>query len=93
MLVVKIEIWPFGQESKKRELGRMSIANDGTGGVQTGNYNAKIFKSMEYSEKALSTSVWKKGRVEDFPRLRLGPWDLLLRSLFVCIGKRNKEVG
>jgi hypothetical protein len=29
MLVVKVEIWPYGQEQDAKELGRLYIANDG----------------------------------------------------------------
>lgn len=29
MLVVKLEIWPFGEKAARRELGRITIANVG----------------------------------------------------------------
>jgi hypothetical protein len=86
MIVVKIELWPFGDESRAREIGRAEIWNDGSGSITTGNYHAKLLKSPKY---ATSKGVWKKGRVENFPRLKLGPYDLLLQILESAIGKRN----
>ena len=40
MLRLTLEIVPFGDESRKRTIGRLEIANDATGDVETGNYNA-----------------------------------------------------
>lgn len=33
MVVVKIELWPYGSEARAREIGRMYIANDGNTSV------------------------------------------------------------
>lgn len=41
MLIVKIELWPFGVEEKKRQIGELRIWNDGTGDVDYGNYKAE----------------------------------------------------
>jgi hypothetical protein len=90
MLVIKIEIWPLGQESLKRELGTAYIANDISGDRTTGNYNYRLMKSPEYAKRP---GVWKRGRVENFPRQRLGPWDLLFRALRDSVEYRNKSGG
>lgn len=45
MLVIKIELWPHGDESKKEDMGTAHIWNDGTGTRTSGNYGIKIFKS------------------------------------------------
>lgn len=105
MLVVKIELWPKGDHTRARTLGVGTIANVG-GSVSTGHYEARLLKSPEYSTAAardtrtleqrctrpLEKDTWKKGRVEGFPRLRLGPWDLLFRALGSLISDRNTGV-
>lgn len=89
MIVCKIEMWPGGREDhpRKRELGRIMIANVG-GSAERGDYEVVIPKSGEYAK---SPGIWKRGRVSNFPRLRLGPHDLLLRALIACIGERSKH--
>jgi hypothetical protein len=85
MMVVRIELWPQGDESQKRELGVAHVANVG-GSTESGNYKVTLFKSPEYAKR---DGVWKRGVVMNFPRLRLGPWDLLLRALSSAVGSRN----
>ena len=71
MLVVTVELWPFGDASRKTVLGIAKIANDGTGSPSLGNYTAEIHKGDHLSR------VWKRGRVEQFRRQVLTAWDLL----------------
>jgi hypothetical protein len=85
MLVIRIELWPLGNEQKKRELGLAHIVNDGSGTGDVGNYDVRLFKSPEYAKSA---GTWK-GRVDGFPRRRLGPWDLLFRALQSTVGTRR----
>lgn len=42
MLRVKIELVPFGDETKAKTIGEMLIANDGTGTAEKGNYAAVV---------------------------------------------------
>ena len=104
MLVIKILLWPRGDHTRERELGVATISNVG-GTLQTGNYEAVLLKSGEYSAAArarpleqratrpLSKEVWKRGAVEGFARQRLGPWDLLFRALGSLIDRRNPGVS
>lgn len=85
MIVVRVELWPSGDESSKRELGVAHIANTG-GTHEIGEYAVTLFKSREYATKA---GVWKAGKVKGFARLRLGPWDLLYRALQATVGTRQ----
>ena len=85
MLVCKIELWPGGNEVRAREIGRVLIANVG-GDQDTGHYAVQLMRSPEYSAVP---GPWRTGRVENFKRLRLGPYDLLLRALAACVGKRS----
>lgn len=90
MIVCTIEMWPNGDQNhpRKRELGRIIITNDGAGTDSCGNYDVKIPKSSEYAKRP---GIWKRGRVVGFPRLRLGPIDLLLRALIACVGDRSAD--
>lgn len=83
MLVIKVELWPHGDESRKKNLGIAHIANDGTGNLSRGNYWVKLFK-WDTGKR-----VWKEGEFKDFPRIKLGPWDILYRALSVTVGDRN----
>lgn len=101
MLVVRIELWPRGDAARARSLGVASIVNVGDGTHAIGNYDVTLFKAPEYSKQAetrplqqmlihpLAREIWKKGRIEGFPRQRLGPWDLLFRALGALTFKRN----
>lgn len=84
MIYIRIELWPGGDRRRARTLGEATIANVG-GTAAVGDYEAKLMKSPEYAKRP---GVWKKARIEGFPRLRLGPWELLLAALTACIGDR-----
>lgn len=86
MLYVRIELWPRGVREKARVLGEGTITNTGIGGPTLGEYSVKLMKSPEYSK---SGGIWKRGSVMSFPRLKLGPWDLLYRALKATVGSRN----
>lgn len=85
MIVVTVELWPHGDERRKRHLGTATIANDLSGTQDTGNYHVMLSKAGRPKE------TWRRGRVEAFPRLsrRLGVWDLLYRALRDSVGERN----
>lgn len=76
MLVVKVELWPYGFESAAREIGRMTIANDGTSERRDrGSYDVKIMR------KNTTDVVQQEKRVEDYPRLSYSVWELVKRAL------------
>lgn len=83
MIVVTIELWPHGRHDRAVLLGSATIANDGTGTLDSGNYEVTL------SRRGNATSLWKLGRVEGFPRKRLGGYDLLFRALREIVGGRN----
>jgi len=86
MIRVTIELLPLGYEEGKEKIGEVIIFNDGTGTPAIGNYKVKLMKTPKYAK---TKGVWKSGKVKDFPRLAMGPYDLLLRALAACIGERN----
>jgi len=83
MLVVKIELWPFGNPARAKTLATGMIANAGTGTLARGNYRVLL--------RDAAGRPWKNGTVEGFPRKRLLAWDLLFRALRNLISERNRE--
>lgn len=86
MLRVTIEVIPKGDESRRRHLGTLEIANDGTGNSETGNYAVRLAKFGRPNQS------WMRGAVRGFDRIKKGPYDLLLQCLLATVGTRNKTV-
>jgi hypothetical protein len=57
MIEVKIDIVPFGDRSKTRNIRTFIIANDGTGTTETGNYEV-----MDSNRKKIL------GRIKNYKR-------------------------
>lgn len=93
MIYVRIELWPRGNRERARVLGEGTIANtaDAADRANFGNYNVNLMKSPEYARPQNLGQTWRRGRVVNFPRKRLGPWDLLFRALAATVGARNQE--
>jgi len=83
MIVVKIELWPHGNESKAREIGRCNIWNDGTGTKERGNYKAELKHAGIYYGKE---GNWKTGGVKDHRR-NLSPYHLVYSAIKNCLWK------
>lgn len=76
MIVVKIELWPGGNEKRCREIGRMHVTNRGTSNTPTrGNYVIHLMR------KGSKTFVQRIGDVQDYPRLAYPVWKLIRRAL------------
>jgi hypothetical protein len=86
MLVIRIELHPKGDASRAEEIGRATIANDGTGTAGVGNYVVKLLKTARYAKAANVGKVWKQGRVEGFARLRLSPYHLVMMAFADALG-------
>ena len=78
MIVVNIELWPYGDKIHKRNIGHIFITNDGTGTTEHGNYDVGLSHAGIYYGK--KKGFWKKGKVENFLRI-LSPYHLVLRAL------------
>ena len=83
MLRVTIEFVPHGDESRAEVLHTAIIANDGTGSRTKGDYCFALSQRR-------SARTWRSGRVRDFPRLRLGAWELLRRVLQEATASTSK---
>ena len=82
MLVVKIEMWPYGDGSKAREIGRTYIANVG-GNSKKGDYEVAVCRrgttECPFSTDDIKAS--RTGQVTNYPRLSYNVWRLIVRSL------------
>lgn len=78
MIRVTVELVPFGDEDKKKVIGEMLIANDGTGTQKTGNY-----VGVYSSDRVQSISKF----LGNFPR-EYGVWKLVQNIL-----SSEEEVG
>ena len=84
MIVVRVELWPFGEQKNASTLGIMCVANDGSGTKTKGNYKAMAFA------KGSRVKIWKDTEIKNFPRKKLLHWDLLYRVLKKRVGGRNE---
>ena len=73
MIVISVELWSKGYESRKIILGKMKIVNDLTGTLTRGNY-----KTWIYGKK--SKFIWF-GRIQNWPRKQKHVWDLITEIL------------
>ena len=73
MLRVTVELVPFGDESRAREIGMLLIANDGEGTHESGNY-AYVYG---YTDRDVPLA---RGTVKKFPRSQ-GAWALVKKIL------------
>lgn len=95
MLRCTIELLPHGDESRKRTLGLVEIANVG-GTVEVGEYAVVLTKTAPF--RGALKAAWKRGivqkqaedeeiiagRVEGHHRSKRGVYDLLYRALKSC---------
>lgn len=99
MLVVKVEIWPFGQKEHAREIGRTYIWNVG-GDQWNGSYSVAVCDpDMDYDIQHPAGPFgprrhWlKKGSVLTFPRGPKNIWPLVLAALKSCKVRKVKSEG
>lgn len=81
MIVVKIELWPFGKKEMAQTIGCVTIANDGTGTHEKGNYIAALGHSGKYKDKK---DAWKRCEVKGFTRSN-SVYHLLYLVLKACL--------
>jgi len=87
MIVIKVELWPFGEESKKRDIARAVIGNDGTGSYDMGNYDARFYTIA--STNGVESILWQS-RVVKFSRKET-VWSLIKQALKGYI--ESKEIA
>lgn len=84
MIVVKIEMWPKGDESRARELGRTYIYNDG-GTTARADYQVRVCRKGSHhpTSRAIAegTGFTRVGEVKGYARNAYNVWVLILRAL------------
>lgn len=88
MIVVKIELWPKGEEKRAKELGRTYIYNKGDGTAAKGNYEVRVCRKGSFHktgrEIVAAKGFTRTGKVLGWPRLTQNIWRLAIRSLLAC---------
>ncbi len=105
MIVAQIVMWPHGNPDPTTHysLGTVVIINTGDGTPDLGNYDFYVCKCADrlllaeveggvayVLTRMDERGAWKRGRIENFPKIRLGPHDLLYRVLKSVVGWRNQ---
>lgn len=85
MMVVKIELWPGGDENLAKPIGEIRIINDATGTGERGNYEVELAHAGKFYGRP---GHYKTGNVRGFLRT-LSPYHLLQMALNATIGGRR----
>lgn len=87
MIIIKVELWPHGDEERKEEIASAKLWNDGSGDNEIGNY--------EYTLYGKKKTEIQGGFLKGFKRLDGHVWDLIcgmmLDSRFKRVAKLWKE--
>lgn len=89
MIVVRMELWPGGDQSRAQDLGVAVIANEGESAMDSHPaYSVRLLKAAKFSKRP--GEVWRAGKVPAYPRAgkRWGPWELLALALEATIKDR-----
>lgn len=101
MIAVKIDLWPMGDASKARELGRMYIANDGKRSrtdPKFGDYRVAVCRkgSTEVPQEIFGQyhdrypKATRHGEVKAYPRLAYNVWRLIARAALAAFPEERK---
>lgn len=90
MIVVKLEMWPHGDEGRAYTLGRTYIANVG-GDTKRGDYRVAVCRKGETAcpwphgdVEAAGPPPTRTGEVRGYPRLSYNVWRLIARALLAA---------
>ena len=87
MVVVKIELWPHGNESEARQIGEARISLDSQShdpNQNSADYQVELRHAGHYWGKP---GNWKSGRLKNHHR-DLSPYHLVMRAIAACLGDR-----
>jgi len=82
MLKVTIELWPFGDDTRRVVIAEAEIWNDGTGTPELGNYKG-VFHNADPKYRQLQVKDHERG---------LGAWTLLGKFLELMRAKRPPNI-
>lgn len=84
MIAIKVELWPFGDESRAKEIGRAYIANVG-GTHDRGDYEVAVCRrgttKVPQPVNPEGPKPTRFGSVKNYPRLAYNMWRLIIRAL------------
>lgn len=86
MVVISVDMWPQGDQTKAHSLGKMTLTLKAVGVDGRRSYEWEITKFG-------GTGVWKKGSISGHDPKTRGPWDLIYRVLAQAVGARNPPAG
>jgi hypothetical protein len=100
MIYLRVEMWPGGNRERAYVLGEGTITNDGAGDLTTGSYDVALSATSPIGRSAGfgrdprrvphkelgDGGVWRRGRVEGYPRASLVMWHLIARALSNAVG-------
>lgn len=84
MIRVEVKLVPFGIETMEKLLGVIEIVNDGTGNLQAGNYDVRLSDEPPFTRTG-GKRTWRFARIKGWPRMKKGPYQLLLAALLAAI--------
>ena len=97
MIVITVQLVSANSPSRAEAkiIGRAVIANDGdTFDPKVGDYDAYVGRrdprGFGPSIGAILSKPLRTGRVENYPRLSLNMWRLVIRSLLACFPEERK---
>ncbi len=85
MIVLRVEVWPDGDQKRAREIGVVEIANDETGTADRGNYSVRRKRGHAPDTLPGAAGCYVTG----FDRTRRTAWDLAFVALRGLVGRRN----
>lgn len=90
MIVIRVEMWPGGDKSKRRLMALGVITNLGTASSRArGDYSVILSRVSRTATNSDQTRkmIWKRGRVLGFKRDAFSVWYLLGTALYTLLGK------
>lgn len=90
MIVIKIELWPHGDRRRKKNIGTVVIANDGTGTPTRGNYHCV---AAGRGNRSTRPPCRQFGRVVGFARKSRSAYDLLKLALEAMRPCKDHDYG
>lgn len=84
MIVLKLEMWPQGDQKRAYTLATAVASLD----PKTAHTNTSRSYNWRLSRLG-NKGTWKSGKVDGHNKNLRGPWDLLYRILRDAVGSRN----
>lgn len=91
MLIITIDLYS-AVTGKRKNLGTLMIANDGTGTNSRGNYYAHAFRAGTELKELRNKKPIRKSKILNYPRLTAPVWSLIAEALKgMGYGLKNKS--